>query len=95
MMVASYLEFRGWIRQDTRCNGMSVTFDLRQCAYLPCRDTPSIGGFGVRGEQPQKATPPRRADVRVCYRDALASSYSRRNSSSCQVILAWSRKLAW
>ena len=23
-MVASYLEFRGWIHQDTRCNGMSV-----------------------------------------------------------------------
>ena len=22
--VVSYLEFRGWIHQDTRCNGMSV-----------------------------------------------------------------------
>ena len=64
-------------------------------AYPPCRDTPSIGGFGVRGEQPQKATPLRRADVRVCYRDALAFSYSRRNSSSCQVISARSRKLTW
>ena len=31
-MVASYLEFRGWIHQDTRCNGMSVAVLLRQCA---------------------------------------------------------------
>ena len=22
--LASYLQFRGWIRQETRCNGMSV-----------------------------------------------------------------------
>ena len=27
-MVASYLEFRGWISQDTQYNGTSVTFDL-------------------------------------------------------------------
>ena len=30
-MVASYLEFRGWICEDTRCNGMSVAVLLRQC----------------------------------------------------------------
>ena len=29
--LASYLQFRGWIRQDTRCNGMSVAVLLRQC----------------------------------------------------------------
>ena len=29
-MVASYIEFRGWIHQDTRCNGMSVAVLLRQ-----------------------------------------------------------------
>ena len=33
-MVASYLEFRGWIHQDTRCNGMSVTFELSQLLAL-------------------------------------------------------------
>jgi hypothetical protein len=30
-MVASYLEFRGWIHQDARCNGLSVAVLLRQC----------------------------------------------------------------
>ena len=33
-MVASYLEFRGWIRHDPRCNGMSVTFELSQLLAL-------------------------------------------------------------
>ena len=27
-----YLECRGWIHQETLCNGISVTFDLRQYA---------------------------------------------------------------
>ena len=30
--VVSYLPFRGWICQETFCNGISVTFDLRQRA---------------------------------------------------------------
>ena len=30
--LASYLQFRGWIRQDTLCDRSSVTFILRQCA---------------------------------------------------------------
>ena len=29
--LASYLQFRGWIHQETLCNRSSVTFDLRQC----------------------------------------------------------------
>ena len=33
-MVACYLEFRGWIRHGTRCNGMSVTFELSQSLAL-------------------------------------------------------------
>ena len=33
-MVASYLEFRGWIRHDPRCNGTSVTFELSQSLAL-------------------------------------------------------------
>ena len=31
-MLASYLQFRGWIRRETLCGRSSVTFDLRQCA---------------------------------------------------------------
>ena len=34
-MVASYLQFRRWICQATFCNGISVTFDLRQRASGP------------------------------------------------------------
>ena len=30
--VVSYLQFRGWICQETLCDRSSVTFDLRQCA---------------------------------------------------------------
>ena len=64
-MVASYLEFRGWIRQDTRCNGMSVTFDLSQPLaldngfieamrrpQLPYRRRPTAGPS--RGGEPAK-----------------------------------------
>ena len=29
-----YLEFRGWIRHDPRCNGTSVTFELSQLLAL-------------------------------------------------------------
>ena len=32
--LASYLQFRGWIRQDTLCDRSSVTFVLRQCGYF-------------------------------------------------------------
>ena len=31
-VLASYLQFRGWIRQETLCDRSSATFDLRQCA---------------------------------------------------------------
>ena len=29
-----YLEFRGWVCQETLCDRSSVTFDLRQCAFV-------------------------------------------------------------
>jgi hypothetical protein len=29
-----YIEFRGWIRHDPRCNGTSVTFELSQSLAL-------------------------------------------------------------
>ena len=29
--LTSYLEFRGWICQETLCDRSSATFDLRQC----------------------------------------------------------------
>ena len=29
--VSSYLPFRGWIYQETLCDGSPLTFDLRQC----------------------------------------------------------------
>ena len=32
MALASYLQFRDWIRQETLLDRSSVTFDLRQCA---------------------------------------------------------------
>ena len=32
MVLARYLRFRTWIRQETLYNPSSVTFDLRQCA---------------------------------------------------------------
>ena len=32
--LARYLQFRAWIRQETWYNPGSVTFDLRQCAYI-------------------------------------------------------------
>ena len=31
-VLAIYLQFRGWVRQEAFCNGISVTFDLRQRA---------------------------------------------------------------
>ena len=31
MTVSSYLQFRGWICQETLWDRSSVTFDLRQC----------------------------------------------------------------
>ena len=34
MMVASYLELRDWIHQETLCNGISVTSDLSQLLVL-------------------------------------------------------------
>ena len=30
--LTSYLQFRGWICQETLCGRSAVTFDLRQCA---------------------------------------------------------------
>ena len=34
--VSSYLPFRGWICQETLCDGSPVTFDLRQCGSPTC-----------------------------------------------------------
>ena len=31
-VLARYVVFHGWIRQETLCDRSSVTFDLRQCA---------------------------------------------------------------
>ena len=33
--LTSYLEFGGWICQETLCDRSSVTFDLRQCDQHP------------------------------------------------------------
>ena len=32
--LASYLQFRDWIRQETLCDRSLVTFDVRQCESL-------------------------------------------------------------
>ena len=37
-MPASYLEFRGWIHQDTRCNGMSVAVLLSNARHFVGHD---------------------------------------------------------
>ena len=34
--VSSDLPFRGWICQETLCDGSPVTFDLRQCGSPTC-----------------------------------------------------------
>ena len=45
-VLASYLQFRGWIRQETLCDRSSATFDLRQCAN--CRLS-ARAGMRARG----------------------------------------------
>ena len=42
--VSSYLQFRGWIRQETWRDRRSVTFDLRQCACLIWPNTLVVEG---------------------------------------------------
>ena len=41
-VLASFLQFRGWIRLGTLCGRSSVTFSLRQCAPndTPCARLP-------------------------------------------------------
>ena len=51
--VSSYLQFRGWICQETLCDRSSVTFDLRQCA-LPVPLLPMAMTFSRRSTYPHR-----------------------------------------
>ena len=46
--LASYLQFCGWIRQETLCDRSSVTFDLRQCDHRGRGHCNSTGRRGSR-----------------------------------------------
>ena len=56
--VSSDLPFRGWICQETLCDGSPVTFDLRQCGvpYVPAAQdlghTPAL----QNAQEPDKAS---------------------------------------
>ena len=42
-VLARYVVFHGWIRQETLCDRSSVTFDLRQCAVVFEGDVNAVG----------------------------------------------------